>query len=257
MEAAKENILPAIREKIEAWIEEAPEADDQASTTTWTRTCSVTDMTAAVDSYFSANVPAEYRKADPDNVPQISEMLSQGGVCGVFIGGTPGIGKTYAATAIARWLIMQKPEKFHFDGYIKAWRVNDDRFAWIESPYLLARIRGSFNTDKPPTELDIIDECIEPEILLLDDLGAEKQSQFTGATLYTIISKRRNDRKFTIITSNQRISQIEEWEPRIASRISEMYQLRLPNVNRRKKQNGKAERPTESKIIARDRHIQD
>lgn len=118
-------------------------------------------------------------------------------------------------------------------GGIQRWRFPLNSLSWTSAPYLLARIRDTFRKKSGQTERDIIDECIDSRVLLLDDLGAEKQTEFTGSTLYTILSGRRNRRRYTIITTNQALGEIDSWEPRIASRMAEMIHVKLPDRDRR------------------------
>jgi DNA replication protein DnaC len=60
------------------------------------------------------------------------------------------------------------------------------------------------------------------DCLILDDLGAEKLTEATRQNLYYIIDERYKNMGKMIITSNFTIDQINEIEPRIASRLAEM-----------------------------------
>lgn len=172
-------------------------------------------------------VPEEYADADPANVPQLHGVNLADGRYGACFFGDTGIGKTYAATALARRIISAIPMDW-MPGVGK-WRFAPNCLAWTSAPYLLARIRDTFRRKGGESEKDVIDECIGARVLLLDDLGAEKQTEFTGSTLYTILSGRRNRRRYTIITTNQPLDEIASWEPRIASRMAEMTHVALPN----------------------------
>ncbi len=177
-------------------------------------------------------VPDEYAEAMSENVPQLDGFTADSGY-GVCFRGNAGIGKTYSATALARMIISGMPpnlsrvtgEPFFDKGFLQ----------WHSTPYLLAQVRDALfsrENDKE-TELQIINRVSNCAVLVLDDVGAEKTTEFTGATLYTILSRRRNYRRMTIVTTNQTIGEIREWEPRIASRIGEMQRIDLPNRDRR------------------------
>lgn len=191
----------------------------------------ISDREAAASRIFQEVVPAEYAGARPESVPQVAGVPLSDGRYGACFAGETGIGKTYAATALAwRILIASDPE---WQRGIQAWRYPSGSLSWMSSPYLLARIRGTFNRKGGEREKDIIDECIRARVFVLDDLGAEKQSEFGAATLYTILSGRRNWRRYTIVTTNQPLADIAAWEPRVASRMGEMTHVVLPKRDRR------------------------
>jgi DNA replication protein DnaC len=52
------------------------------------------------------------------------------------------------------------------------------------------------------TEYSILQDVIRTDVLVLDDLGAEKSSDWTLSMLYHVINERYNERRTTIITSN-------------------------------------------------------
>lgn len=60
------------------------------------------------------------------------------------------------------------------------------------------------------------------DYLILDDLGAEKLTDASRQNLYYLIDERYKNMKAIIITSNYTIEQINDIEPRIASRLAEM-----------------------------------
>lgn len=143
---------------------------------------------------------------------------------GVFLTGRTGTGKTHLATAIM--VEHMKPDE-------TGNRMNS--VCWTDAPGLLCRIRSSFRDGRHETEMAIINEMVAYQCLLLDDLGAEKQTDWSAATLYTIIARRRNAERLTIVTSNHKLSEINEWEPRLASRLAEFSTIKLPEADRRLK----------------------
>lgn len=189
-------------------------------------------LAEALDDFMQNSVPDEYANAIPENVPQLNGFLADSGY-GVCFRGNAGIGKTYAATALARMMISNM--KANFSRVTGEPYFDKSFFQWHSVPYLLSQVRDAlFSKEKDKeTELQIINRVSDCAVLLLDDVGAEKTTEFTGATLYTILSRRRNYRRMTIVTTNQTIGEIREWEPRIASRICEMQRIDLPNRDRR------------------------
>lgn len=196
-----------------------------------TLTPRTSDIDAAVAAVFgdARIVPEEYADAAPERAPQVELVRFGGHGYGACFFGDTGIGKTYAATALARRLLRLCP--IAYNQVDTRWYYPRNTLAWTSAPYLLARIRGTFRRRSGPSETDIIDEYAMARILLLDDLGAEKQTEFTGSTLYTILSERRNHRRFTIVTANKGLGDIAAWEPRIADRLAEMQHVALPNRN--------------------------
>ena len=181
-------------------------------------------------------VPARYYKAKLDDFKNITNLnWTQGGF---FLQGSPGIGKTHLAAALLRSRLDPKHVKtltvIKKNAVGEKWYALDDGAAmWIAVPRFLSIIRSTFNRKTGPTQDDIVKKHAKADLLVLDDLGAENTTDWTASTLYDLISWRESALKDTIITSNQSIGQIEQWEGRIASRLSAMPQINLPDHDRR------------------------
>src|SRR4029078_75201 len=52
------------------------------------------------------------------------------------------------------------------------------------------------------TQLDSLRPVMKAELLVLDDLGAEKTSEWVDETMNLIVNTRYNERRLTIFTSN-------------------------------------------------------
>ena len=52
------------------------------------------------------------------------------------------------------------------------------------------------------SEADILGQVMKAELLVLDDLGAERPTDWVEETMNLIVNTRYNDRKPTIFTSN-------------------------------------------------------
>lgn len=91
---------------------------------------------------------------------------------------------------------------------------------------LLLMLRESFQKDAERSEADIIRQFTRARLVVLDDLGAEKTSEFALQSLYIIIDKRYSEMRPTIITSNLSVDEIsEKVGDRIASRIAGMCKV--------------------------------
>jgi DNA replication protein DnaC len=136
--------------------------------------------------------------------------------CDIVLRGETGCGKTHLAVAI-----IQYSGSGHF----------------TTAPELLLRIRATFGEGQmKETESEVIDDLCHHELLVLDDLGAEKTSEYAITTLYIIIDRRIRDAKRTIITTNLSLKEIEEkLDARIASRLSGMQNIKISMPDYRKK----------------------
>jgi len=103
----------------------------------------------------------------------------------IFIG-PPGIGKTHLAVAILRQLIVER-------------RI---RGLFYDVPTLLKNIRSTYNPVVRTAEIDVIRPVMEAELLVLDDLGKEKPSEWVEETMNLIVGTRYNQKRTTIFTTN-------------------------------------------------------
>ena len=67
---------------------------------------------------------------------------------------------------------------------------------------LIGDIRATFNDRSGESEAHILREVIGADLLVLDEVGATKQSEFELATLFSIINGRYEQCRPTIIVSN-------------------------------------------------------
>ena len=112
----------------------------------------------------------------------------------LILSGTVGTGKTHLAIAILKDAVENQ-------GYTgKYWTVNG----------LLQVIRSSYEKDSGFSESDVIASVTDTHLLVLDEVGATKQSEFEMATLFNIINSRYEWKLPTIIISNLGPKQIGE-----------------------------------------------
>jgi DNA replication protein DnaC len=113
---------------------------------------------------------------------------------GMLLSGSCGTGKTHLATAILRELVLKKGIRCLFRGYSALLKQ-------IQATYS-RQIVADEDTGVVLTEYSILQDVIQADVLVLDDLGTEKSSEWTLSMLYHVINERYNDRRTTIITTN-------------------------------------------------------
>lgn len=131
----------------------------------------------------------------------------------LFIHGKCGTGKTYLAAAIVR-------EELALDRHADVFMVDVDD--------LLSEIKSTFDQNANPakTEQELIEWYVGVETLCLDDIGAEKVTDWSASVLRRIINKRDGGEMRTIFTSNYSLDELtERLGDRIASRISGMCEV--------------------------------
>jgi DNA replication protein DnaC len=105
---------------------------------------------------------------------------------GLMLLGPIGVGKTHLAVGILRELVMQKNASCLFYDYRE----------------LLKEIQNSYNATVQTTELEILRPVFDTEVLVLDELGAVKPTEWVWDTVSHILNTRYNDKRTTIITTN-------------------------------------------------------
>jgi DNA replication protein DnaC len=105
---------------------------------------------------------------------------------GLLLIGSIGVGKTHLAVGIVRELILGKGIPCLFYDYRE----------------LLKQIQNSYNDSVKATELEVLRPVFESEVLVLDELGAVKPTEWVWDTVSLILNTRYNDNRTTIITTN-------------------------------------------------------
>ena len=100
---------------------------------------------------------------------------------------------------------------------------------FVTVPDLLQEIRLSFDSKSNISEMEIIDKYSKAELLVMDDLGVEKTTDWAFQTLYIIINHRYEELRPTIFTSNLSLLELamKFGDERITSRINGSCEVRI------------------------------
>lgn len=159
----------------------------------------------------TANIPPLYRQAtfenfstQPDN--PVAQQILQRAVTtaasyareypfgtkkqGLMFIGDPGTGKTHLAVAVMKRLISRGFECVFFD-----------------YQNLLERIRSSYDQASGAAQREAYQTALDCEVLVLDDLGAHRVTDWVEDTVTSLITYRYNNNKPLITTTNLRDSE--------------------------------------------------
>lgn len=134
-----------------------------------------------------------------------NELQSNPKATGLMLVGPYGCGKTHLAASI-----VHRCAEFGIAG------------VFVVVPELLARIRTSYRTGDGKAEA-VIDMAKSAKLLILDDLGAEKASEWVKEQLYMLVNYRYEHLLPTVVTTNCSGAELEqELGRRTLSRLVEM-----------------------------------
>ncbi len=149
----------------------------------------------------SANIPPKYRECNFSTFKKEDRHPSQLACLdkvfhyftnfavkkkGLLLMGPCGVGKTHLAVSLIHALIAE-------DGV---------QCLFVDFRRLLQNIRNSYDHESQVTEEDIMEPIFNAQVLLLDELGAEKVTGFVREKIHAIIDYRYCHEKKTIITTN-------------------------------------------------------
>ena len=140
---------------------------------------------------------------------------------GFLLMGDPGIGKTLLAVGAIAELTLQKAVRCVFTDFF----------------FLLGDLRKAYSEEIPENE--IIQPLIDAEVLVIDEMGKGRRSEWERGILDQLISKRYNSSKKTLVTTNYVAGEFvsknsgtktaEVLEDRVGERIaSRLYEMCEP-----------------------------
>jgi DNA replication protein DnaC len=142
---------------------------------------------------------------------------------GLLLTGSIGVGKTHLAVGILQALINERGAQGLFYDYRD----------------LLKQVQNSYNRNVQATELEVLQPVFDADVLVLDELGASKPTDWVWDTVAHILNTRYNDRRTTIITTNyanlppgteQNSTRAAAREETLGDRIGERMRSRLQEM---------------------------
>jgi DNA replication protein DnaC len=130
---------------------------------------------------------------------------------GLLFIGNCGVGKTHLSVALLKQIILEKRDSGLFYDFRD----------------LLREIQNSWNPVSQSSELEVLRPVLSADVLVLDELGANKPTEWVRDTIGHIINCRYNDKKLTIFTSNYPDVQEHPGEETLTDRIGARLRSRL------------------------------
>lgn len=135
-----------------------------------------------------AGIPRRYINAKHPQAKECAQAVQAGRT--LFITGNVGVGKTHLACAICTKLQEQTTLTFRMNTAVGLLRLFED----------------AMRQNKSETEL--LKTLVQPDVLVIDDLGKERITNWTYERIFDLLDMRYNDLKPIVITSNFTLSQL-------------------------------------------------
>jgi len=177
---------------------------------TWAVPCDCTSTRRATRALTRTRIPSRYQNCDFENfdtdfweggaeaaawdrslaqaklvVQGFAQNYPAGGETGLLLMGPCGVGKTHLAVAALRQLMQRGHDVLFYD-------YRD----------LLKELQASYHPDSQISHDGILGSVLRSEVLLLDDVGVGKPSDWVLEMVGHILNKRYNEARVTLLTTS-------------------------------------------------------
>jgi DNA replication protein DnaC len=181
----------------------------------------------------AANIHRRYQHCTLANFEAYNESLKRAVICaqrvidgfpagegadrGLLLKGSPGVGKTHLAVAVLKACIIERGARGLFCTTLD----------------LMAQLRSTYSGDEKATESQVLRAITTADVLVLDELGRERATEWRDEMLHLIVNTRYSERRLTILTTNFEILD-DQTDPeslqarvghRVFSRLHEMCEF--------------------------------
>lgn len=181
--------------------------EDKATGTTHARKCDCSISTLRRGLLSEANIPPLYQSASMENYKHSSDnpitakrqatiMLHlnrylrtylENKPAGLLFIGDPGVGKTHLAVAVLREVVM----RYHVNGL------------FLDYQELIRAIQRSYNrAESTEDDRGILDKATSVPMLVIDDIGAQRPTDWQIDIMTHLFTTRANYNRPTIVTTN-------------------------------------------------------
>ncbi len=136
---------------------------------------------------------------------------------GLLFAGPCGVGKTHLSVAILKTLIQEK----HVHGQ------------FVDEAELLRRLQYSYGPNSPETEREVMIPLSEVELLVWDDLGTGRPTDWVRETIRTVLNHRYTYNKQTILSTNWPLKPQANPSPGLRSRTESLQNTLAERIGQR------------------------
>ncbi len=152
----------------------------------------------------AAGVPPRFFNVDPSAIPLIYADLTS-----AFLTGPPGVGKTLLMCAL---VARDKAARGGMARHVQ----------FVPACDLLFDIRDTYNRSDR-SEREVLDKFSMADTLYLDDLGADRATDWSLQVLYQLLNTRYNHNRTLVVSSNKTLVDLKAaYGARLVRRIQDM-----------------------------------